>query len=186
MVVVALAGVLGWLTYQRNKVYRTSVGFWQAAAEVQRLNERPSFRTEYSLGEALVQAGRSKEGIDHLLLALRADSSRWEGQYRYAVAVMAADRHAEALRCPPPACAPAPGWAEPHRMLGECYQRLGQGTLAVSCYQQALERAPGNTDIRAALGRAKSKLAPPPAPPPASVPASGPGSLPTSQATSQG
>lgn len=161
LVVVAVAVSLGWLTHQRNKVYTNSVDFWQAAVDLQEANGRintRSFRSESSLGNALVKAGRGREGIDHLLTALRVDSSRWEAHWDWVSALMAAGRHADAIGSLRLLTHMRPDWGEPYRMLGECYERVGQPSLAARSYQQALERAPGNADLQAALERLKATL----------------------------
>ncbi len=165
VVVVAAAVILGWLTHQRNKVYASRLAFWEAAAEVQRLNEHPSHRTETHLGNALIEAGRVKEGTDHLLLAMRVDSTRWQTPYRLASVLMESGRHAEAVGSLRQLTRLRPDWAEPYRMLGDCYDRLGQPNLAVQFYRQALDREPDRTDIRAALERAKGRLPSQPAAP---------------------
>ena len=200
LAVVVAAGLLGRLTHQRNKVYASQVAFWQAAADGQKLNERQSYRTESQLGNALVEAGRTKEGADHLLSAMRVDSTRWETPYHLARALMSLGRHADAFGSARQVTRLRPQWAEGFRLIGECQDHLDKPDLAVWAYQQALERDPTNTDIRAALERAKVKAAsqPPPQPTPAktrpvsrpsssqatSPPTSGAASLPTSRPAS--
>ncbi|MCJ7545195.1 MAG: tetratricopeptide repeat protein [Phycisphaerae bacterium] len=185
LLVILVAACLGWLTHQRNKVYGNSVDFWRPVVDIQKLNARintRSFRGECGLGNALIKAGQDKEGIDHLLNALRADSDRWEGHWYWASAVMAAGQHADAIGSLRRLVRLRGNWAEPYRMLGECYERVGQPNLAVDCYQKALERAPGNAAIRAALERVKGGPPTRPTSPPASRPTSPPASRATSQA----
>jgi tetratricopeptide (TPR) repeat protein len=163
VVLLAAAATCGWLTYQGNKVYASPVAFWEATVATQTTADRHSYRAESELGQALIKAGRTKEGIDHLLLALRVDSSRWEGQWRLASELMAAGRHADAFGSLNRLKNMRPNWVEPYRMLGECYEHVGQVKLAAEYYEQALKRQPDNQAIQQALERVKGQ-GPPEAP----------------------
>jgi tetratricopeptide (TPR) repeat protein len=154
---VAAAATCGWLTHQRNKVYASPVAFWEAVAATQATSDRHSYRAESQLGQALINAGRVNEGIDHLLLALRVDSDRWDGQWRLASELIAAGRHADAFGSLNRLKNMRQDWAEPYRMMGECYERTNQLKLAVDCYEQALKRQPDSAAIRQALERVKGE-----------------------------
>jgi tetratricopeptide (TPR) repeat protein len=150
-ILLAIAAVLGWLTSQRNKTYRTEIALWSDTVA-----KRPgNARAHHNLGSALKAVpGRASEAIVQYREALRLDPDKAETHFNLGVALEevpgglqdAIDHFQAAVRL-------KPDFAEAHRELGKALVRLpGRVEDAVAEYTEAIRLRPGSAEMRNNLG----------------------------------
>jgi tetratricopeptide (TPR) repeat protein len=147
---VLLAVVFGLLTASRNSDYRSQLSLWRDTVA-----KRPeNVRAHDSLGNALLDAGRTKEAIQEytLALGLAPDDPREHYNLGHALAVAgqpeeASVRYQEALKL-------KPDYAEAHNNYGVMLAGSGKMEEAVEQYETALKLEPDDAEAHYNLGRA--------------------------------
>ena len=163
---------LGFLTWQRNQVYRKdphySIGIALAKAG-QSQEAIPYFEqalratahdpeAHYNLGLALRGAGRVREAVDQLEQALQITPGFAEGQYNLGLTLMGLDRVAEAVEHLETVVGLKPDFAEAWYSLGAALVRLGRVEEAIASWEQALRIRPDYAEVHYNLGIAFAQL----------------------------
>jgi len=181
---VITASVLGFLTFDRNEDYHTSMGMWGDVVARRPLN--PRAHSNYAL--LLIEAGRVEEATWHCEEAIRVDPDFMSSYHRLREALLAQGKGGEAGRAflslmtralsrvdesiplAPPgttgesaertladlraAVRRRPGDAETHRALGEFLASQGAADEALASFIEAARLAPDSRDIRTDLASA--------------------------------
>ena len=169
---VAATEGLGYLTYQRNKAYRTMRSIWEdtvakaphnsrahhnlgsALLEEGRWSEaiarfqeavrlKPDFAEVHtSLGCVMVRMGRAREAVEHFKLALRYQPDLPDAYYNWGNAMTEAGNLVEAIELYRHAVDLRPDYAEAHNNLANALSRLGRLDEAFPHYRQAIDARP--------------------------------------------
>jgi tetratricopeptide (TPR) repeat protein len=95
-----------------------------------------------NLGNALLQAGRMQEGIEHYEQALRIEPDFAEAHNNLGIALLQLGNVAEAVGQYEQALRIKPDFADAHSNLGDALLRLGKVAEAIGYYEQALRIKP--------------------------------------------
>jgi tetratricopeptide (TPR) repeat protein len=185
-ITLVLGGVLFLLTWQQSRMYsnaetlyRTTIarnpGCWMAYDHLidilyktnripeamdmfkQALRIKPAVAS-YSLGNALVLAGRTSQGIDQYQQALRIDPDYAEAYNNLGNALYLTGRTSEAIEQYKQALRVNPGYAHAHNNLGNALVQTGRASEAIEHYKQALHMNPNSADAHNNLGAALGQL----------------------------
>jgi tetratricopeptide (TPR) repeat protein len=183
---LVLAGLLFLLTWQQSRMYtnaetlyRTTVArnpaCWLAYDHLieilyhdnripeamdlfeQALRIKPAV-AHYSLGNALVQKGRTSEAIEHYTQALRANSDYAEAHNNLGDALFMTGRTSEAIAEYKEALRIDPGYAHAHNNLGNAFFQKGRTSEAIEHYKQALRIDPNSAYAHNNLGAALAQI----------------------------
>jgi protein O-mannosyl-transferase len=151
---LVLAGVLGWLTFERNQVYLSDAALWADTVRGRPGNDR----AHNYLGLAYEKTpGRLGDAIAQFEESLRLNPGRPQA-HNYFGRVLegipgrldeAIAQYREALRL-------SPDYADAHNNLGNALNGEGRTAEAVVQYQEALRLDPGNAEAHNNLGNALS------------------------------
>jgi tetratricopeptide (TPR) repeat protein len=128
---------LGNILYRANRIPEAMELFKQA------MRIRPAV-AHYSLANALLEKGRTSEGIDEYEQALAIDPDNAETHNNLGSALMLTGRTADAIYHYEQALRLHPDYAKAHSNLGNALVQTGQTSEAVNHYRQALRIAPGS------------------------------------------
>jgi protein O-mannosyl-transferase len=185
-IILLLAGVLFFLTWQQSRMYtnvetlyRTTVArnaaCWMAYNNLgnilyqanripeamdlfkQALRIKPAV-AHYSLGNALLLTRRTSEAIDQYKQALRINPDYAEAHNNLGNALLLTGRTSEAIDQFKQALAINPGFAEAHNNLGNALVQTGRTSEAIDQYKQALRMNPGSGDAHNNLGAALGQM----------------------------
>jgi protein O-mannosyl-transferase len=186
--VLAVAFVLGVLTFQRNNVYRTEENLWKDTVGKAPANSRAHLNlalvydragrlaaaiNEYDtvlklkpddvtahadLGYALARSGRVRDGIAHLRRALELRPDYVEAHANLGIALFELGQAQEAIEHFKKAVALKPDRASSYLNLGMAYLRSERPGDAVVYLKQAVALQPGNAEAHANLGLALDKV----------------------------
>ncbi len=152
-VLAAAAVGLGWLTVQRNTVYRSDATIWRDTVA-----ERPgnaAARNNY--GNILALAGRPEEALAHYEAAIRLDPGYADAYYNAGNALTRLGRRPEAITRYEQALRAKPNMPDAQTAFGIALEDAGRGDEAVAHYEQALRLNPKYTDAHDHLGVALLK-----------------------------
>lgn len=152
-VVAAAAAGLGWLTVQRNTVYRSDAAIWQDT--VAKRPGNAAARNNY--GNILAQAGRPGEALGQYEEAIRINPDYAEAHHNAGNALTRLGRLPEAIACYERALAANPNMPDALTALGIALEDSGRGAEALARYDQALHLAPDYTDALNRLGLALAR-----------------------------
>ena len=145
---LALAVMLGVVTWQRNADYRDSVVMWADTVA-----KRPgNLRAHYSLGIALEQSGRIEEAITCYEQVLRMDPDYAEAHNRLGNSLTQVGKPNDAIGHFQCALRIKPDYPEAHNNLGVALERSGRIQEAISQFEQALQLKPDFADAHFNLG----------------------------------
>jgi tetratricopeptide (TPR) repeat protein len=136
---VAVAGLFGWLTWQRNKDYESGLAIWSDA--VKKAPQNP--RAHNNLGNALQAAGRPAEAERHYREALRLDPHDWRAWYNFAGLLAKQDKLAEAVEYYRRAVEINPTDTDALVNVGVALGRLGEFEKALVFFAEAARLEPG-------------------------------------------
>ena len=142
---VAIAA-LGVRTMYRNAEYTTPLRLWQTVVE-----RWPQGRARYSVGTALIAAGRHDEGMAELAAAVPDFP---DARYALGTELVAEGRYGDAIAQLTPFIARAPERADrlPARLLlGHALAGEGKPDAAVEAFRQVLAVDPSNQDALATI-----------------------------------
>jgi tetratricopeptide (TPR) repeat protein len=149
-VLAAAAVGLGWLTVQRNTVYRSDATIWRDTVA-----KRPGnayARNNY--GNILSQAGRPEEALAQYEAAIRLDPGYAEAYYDAGNALKRLGRFPEAIAQYERALRANPNMPDAQTALGTALEDAGRSDEAIAHYEQALCLDPNFTDAHNSLGLA--------------------------------
>jgi len=137
LLVILVTG-LGYMTWERNRDYRTAVGIWSDT-----LAKRPAnFRAHNGLGTALVTEGRFTEAIGHFWEAVRLKPDYEEAYSNLGSALANLGQYQEALAVQKMALKLAPDDAIAHYNLGNAYLRINDLDNGALSFQRAIALNP--------------------------------------------
>jgi tetratricopeptide (TPR) repeat protein len=152
---------LGWLTWQRNAVYRSELSLWQDT--VAKAPDNP--RALNNLGWALLRAGNNEEALVRLQKAVSLRPSYFDANGGTALALERLGRVAEAVPYMRRAVEINPGSAPAHESLVHLLVRLNRWNEALAAAKAYVERLPDAQrsnylygSLLARAGRAKEAL----------------------------
>ena len=152
-VCLILAALCGVLTAQRNRDYGSWLALWSQAV---RYADNP--RAHLNLGQALAEAGRPAEAIEHYAAALKSQPRNASAHNNWANALVDLNRADEACSHYEEALRIRPGYAEAHFNYGNTLVRLGRYGEAAGHYQSAVRLAPGHARAYFGLALAFTRL----------------------------
>ena len=154
---LAVAVVLGGLTFRRNLDYRSNLALWQDTVA-----KRPGNAIAHcNLGAALSAAGRMPEAFAEFQITLKLDPENPEAHLNLGEALSKAGQTAEAMPHLLKAMQLAPNIAESHLNLGTALDRLGRTEEARQHYERALQIKPELADAHNNLGDVLLRLGQP-------------------------
>ncbi len=152
-VMVFLVGVLAFLTWHQNRLYRGPITLYQAT-----LKHNPaSSMVHNNLAAALNDAGRPEEAIEQCQLALQFSNDSSSAHDNLAAALNNADRPQEAIEQSQQALRLATDNTDRSNAfnnLAVALVRLGKNSDAILQYQESLRLKPGSAEVRNNLGNA--------------------------------
>ena len=135
---LALAAALGYVTFLRNKDYRSGVAIWQDVTE-----KRPENPRGWNyLGNAYAADGQPVKAISSIDHAISLRSEYADAYYNRAWVYLALNRFPEAIRDCDQAIALSPDFAAAFNNRGLAYSRMGRDDLAIGDYDRAIEMKP--------------------------------------------
>jgi len=138
VVVVAVAGTYGALTYARNQDFWSTERIWQDTVEKQPANSRA--RQNY--GASLLQSGRTADAEGQLREAVRLKDTNAAAHLNLGSLLASRGRTEEGIAHLERALAFDPSYAIAHRNLGEAYGSLGDHVNAAKHFMLASEARP--------------------------------------------
>ncbi len=151
--VIVLVGVLTFLTWQQNRLYRDPITLYQATLE----NNPDCWLVHNNLAAALNDADRPQEAIEHCQQALRFKTDNTESSNtnnNLAVALVRLGKLSEAIAQYQEALRLAPDSADVHNNLGNALLDAGHPQEAIEHFQQALRLKPNYAEAYSNLGNA--------------------------------
>lgn len=147
LVLLGVAGALGWTSARRNAEYRSEETLWRSVVE-----RYPHWRAHTNLGEVLQREGRRPDAIRHHREALRLDPAAPEARYNLALDLErngdleeAIGHYREYLRL-------RSNDAPAHNQLGIALAKHGRMDDAVAAYGEALRIDPAAVEAHRNLG----------------------------------
>jgi tetratricopeptide (TPR) repeat protein len=150
VVFLALAVGAGWLTVERNDVYRSAEGLWRDTVAKRPANER----AYNCLGVALFKDGQIQEAIKSYETALHLRSAYPEAHSNLGYALTKAGRFREAIAECRTALRLKPDYAKAYNNLGNALLEAGQVAEAIQSYETALRITPNDAKMHYNLGNA--------------------------------
>ena len=138
VVFLALAVGAGWLTVQRNDVYRSGESLWRDTVAKRPANER----AYNCLGVVLFKDGQIPEAIQSYETALRLRPAYPEAHNNLGFALTKAGRLPEAIEQCRAALRLEPDYAKAHNNLGNALLEAGHISEAIQHYEAALRITP--------------------------------------------
>jgi tetratricopeptide (TPR) repeat protein len=153
--VVAGAGALlaiglGFLTFERNRDYRSELSIWTDTVRKRPLNAG----AHLNLGAALLEAGRTQEAREHTERAARLNPGSAEAKNNLGCMLARQGELDAALGYLQEAARVDPGYAEAQYNLGNVLYQAGRFSEAATHYRRALDLRPDYVDARRNLGQA--------------------------------
>jgi Flp pilus assembly protein TadD len=148
--VAALAAGLGWMTSERNGVYRDDLTLWTDTVAKAPVNPY----TQNNLGIALASAGRTREAIDHFESALRIDPDYPEAHDNLGLALADSGRLDEAVGQYRQALGLKKEYPEALANLGVALAAEGRLDEGIADFVQALRLDPNDAEARNNLAAA--------------------------------
>ena len=144
------AGVLGYLTYERNGTYGTPLSLWQDTVD-----RRPENETaQVSLAIALFDAGKAAEAIPHYEAALRLKPQATDTLNDLGCALASLGRVAEAIPPLAKAVKIEPGVPEYHFNLANTLAAAGRFDEAIGQFRETIRLEPGHVQAHLKLATA--------------------------------
>lgn len=149
-VLAAAAVGLGWLTVQRNTVYRSDATIWRDT--VAKRPGNAAARDNY--GNILAQAGRLEEALTQYEEAIRLEPGYAEAHNDFGLALARAGRLPQAIAHYEQALRINPALPDVHNNLGNTLRAAGRTPEAIMHYEQALRLKPEFAAAHNNLGNA--------------------------------
>ena len=150
VVFLALAVGAGWLTVQRNEVYRSELGLWSDT-----LVKRPDNARAYdSLGSLWIDRGNLVEAERCFTEALRRQPDFPMAHYNLGIVLQRTGRNEAAVGRFLTAIRLEPKFVNAHVNAGIALLKLGQSAVAIEHFEVALRLQPESADVHYNLGLA--------------------------------
>lgn len=142
-VLICLAVVSAFWTYERNHVWRDEVSLWNDSAVKSPLKARP----QNNLGLAFMGRGDFGLAIEKYLDALKINPDYGEAHYNLSIALLNKSAFFEAEKEAREALRVNPRNADAHSIRGIALARQGKLAQATESFSEALRLKPNNPDI---------------------------------------
>jgi len=147
-VLLAVAVLLGFLTFQRNKDYESTLSIWSDTAA----NRPENARAHNNLGEALTKVGRETEALQQFQEAVRLKPSDPDYNFNLATALSSTGHVQESLGQFEETLRLVPDYAKAHLYYGLALMKAGQAPKAIAHYEEALRINPAYAEAHNDLG----------------------------------
>jgi len=145
---------LGYMTVQRNSVYRSSLATWQDTVDT-----RPASPVAHNnLGNVLVELDRTTEAVQHYREALRLKPDYAGAHYNLANLLETWGRSSEAIAQYQMALRLKPEYVCAHNNLGIALHAAGRSEEAIAHYREALRLNPDYPELHNNLATALTAL----------------------------
>ncbi len=145
---IAVAGIFGWLTLERNKIYATEISVWQDV-----IGKRPdNARAQFNLGLALLLQKENDAALRRFKEAVRLKPDYSEGYYNIGLILIRQNRFKEAMAPLQKALEINPRYAEAHNNLGSALLQLGKDEEAKGHFLDAVKISAANAEAYNNLG----------------------------------
>jgi tetratricopeptide (TPR) repeat protein len=149
--VLAVLGVLlAWQTVRRNQDYRTAISIWTDTVTKRPRNQR----AHNNLGNALCEAGRVPEALEHYRAARRIQPDFHLASFNLGHALLEAGQTGEAVLQLQETLRQAPDYVKARNALGNALVKLGRVPEAIQAYREVLRIAPDFHEAHYNLGQA--------------------------------
>jgi tetratricopeptide (TPR) repeat protein len=138
IIAVAAVGVLGFLTWRQNRLYRDPITLYEDTLEK---NPRCSLALN-TLGNALMQEGRFQEAIADFRRAIRIKPDYADVYNNYGAALIRVGQQREAMAQYEQALKLKPDFPQALNNSGAALEQMGQPSEAIECYKKALRLKP--------------------------------------------
>jgi len=152
LVLITAAG-LGYMTWDRNRDYRTAVGIWTDTVAKRPVN----FRAHNNLGVALTRKGRYAEAVGPYQEAVRLKPDYQNAYSNLGLLSMQKGDFDGAEQYFQTMLKLAPERTEPYVVLAELRTAQGRINEAIQLYRQALRLAPGSKNIEERLKKSSGR-----------------------------
>jgi len=145
---LTVAVLLGFLTFQRNQAYASTLSIWNDTVA-----KRPeNARAHNNLGEVLFKAGRKTEALQQYQEAVRLKPADPDYHYNLATALSDTGRVQESLGQFEETLQLVPDYAPAHLNYGLALMKAGQAPKAIEQYNEALRINPDYAEAYNELG----------------------------------
>jgi tetratricopeptide (TPR) repeat protein len=145
---LAAAVLLGFLTFQRNQAYASTLSIWNDTVA-----KRPeNARAHNNLGESLSKAGRKTEALQQYQEAVRLKPTDPDYHYNLATALSDTGHGPESLGQFEETLRLVPDYAAGHLNYGLALMKAGQASKAIEHYREALRINPDYAEAHNDLG----------------------------------
>ncbi len=146
---IAIVAALGYLTYERNKVYRSGLALW-----TDNTNKRPESNfAHYNLGVTLAKQGKFEQAKDQYLQSIRINPHAADPHFNLGVIVMKEGNLPRARAIFERVLRIDPNHANAHNNLGIIFAREQNIDRARAEFEHALRINPNHTDAHYNLAR---------------------------------
>jgi tetratricopeptide (TPR) repeat protein len=139
---LSVAGVLGWLTFDRNADYRDAISIWQDTVAKRPWNSRAKF----NLGSSYLDAGRPDEAIQCFSRAIELKPDFLDAYYNRGLAFAKINRFAEAVRDFNKAIELKPAYANAYNSRAAVALNTGRYNEALADCDKAIALKPDYAD----------------------------------------
>jgi tetratricopeptide (TPR) repeat protein len=147
-VLLAVAVLLGFLAFQRNKDYASALSIWSDTVA-----KRPGNpRAHNNLGEVLSEAGRKTEAVEQYQEAVRLKPTDPDYNFNLAEALSITGHGPESLGSFEATLRLVPDYAPAHLGYGLALMKAGQASKAIAQYREALRINPSYIEALDDLG----------------------------------
>ena len=151
---VAAAGALAFQTWSRSGLYYDKITLYQVTLE-----KNPDFwMGHYNLGNALADADRLSEAIEHYKRALQLNPDHYKAHNNLGVTLVQAGQYQEAIEHYRQSIKLNPDYPDAYYNLGIVLDRTGHTYEAIQNYEQALRLKPDDAEVCNNLGKALVKI----------------------------
>jgi tetratricopeptide (TPR) repeat protein len=145
---LAVAVLLGFFTFQRNQAYASTLSIWSDTVA-----KRPeNARAHNNLGEILFKAGQKTEAVQQYQEAVRLKPADPDYHYNLATALSDTGRAQESLGQFEETMQLVPDYAPAHLNYGLALMKAGQASKAIEHYREALRINPDYAEAYNELG----------------------------------
>jgi tetratricopeptide (TPR) repeat protein len=138
VLILCLGFTLGFMTYQRNNVYKSAITIWSDTIEKRPLN----YRGYHGLGIALSAQGRYKEGLEYMLKALTLNPMSAILCNDTGFVLLEMHRPMEALPFLQRAIQIHAYYPQAYNNIGGVFVQTGQWNQAIYYFSEALRQKP--------------------------------------------
>jgi tetratricopeptide (TPR) repeat protein len=148
LIAVMAVGVLGFLAWRQNRLYRDPITLYEATLE-----KNPNcWMAQNNLGTVLVRIGRYQEAIKNFRQVIQINPDYPDVYNQFGIALIHVGRPREAMEQYGRALQLKPNYPEAHNNLGSALDQIGRPSEAIEHYEKALRLNPEYAEAYFNLG----------------------------------